>query len=43
VTPDLSPEEKARVLIDEQLRSAGWSVQALSEISSIVEALEKPE
>lgn len=33
--PDLNPEEKARILIDEQLRNAGWSVQDRREIDLV--------
>lgn len=35
MTPGLDPEERARVLIDEQLRNAGWSVQDRKEIDLV--------
>lgn len=35
MTPGLDPEKRARVLIDEQLRNAGWSVQDRKEIDLV--------
>ncbi len=35
MTPNLNPEERARVLIDEQLKNSGWSVQDRREIDLV--------